>query len=115
MKILPAIDILDGKAVRLLRGEYDKKTVYGEPMTFAESYKKEGATELHVVDLNGARSGNSDNYAVISDLVKVGLNVEVGGGIRNMDAVKRYVDLGVKRVILGTEEKKNPDFLRFTT
>ena len=111
MKILPAIDILDGKAVRLLRGEYDKKTVYGEPMDFARAYKEAGATELHVVDLNGARSGATDNYSVVAELATVGLNVEIGGGIRNMDTADRYVDLGVKRVILGTAALKDRDFL----
>ncbi|MBR1746997.1 MAG: 1-(5-phosphoribosyl)-5-[Clostridia bacterium] len=111
MLILPAIDILDGKAVRLLRGEYDKKTVYGEPTEFAAQYKRDGATELHVVDLNGARSGRTDNFSVVKDLVQVGLNVEVGGGIRNMETVERYLSCGVKRVILGTAAIKDPDFL----
>lgn len=112
MLILPAIDILGGKAVRLLRGEYKKKTVYGEPIDFARAYKKDGATELHVVDLDGAKSGFSDNFATVQDLVKVGLNVEIGGGIRKMETVDRYVDAGVKRVILGTAALKDEDFLR---
>lgn len=112
MKIFPAIDILDGKAVRLLRGEYAKKTVYGEPIEFARAYKKDGATELHVVDLNGARSGKSDNYSVVSDLVQVGLNVEIGGGIRNAETVEKYLSNGVARVILGTAALKDPAFLQ---
>ncbi len=113
MKIFPAIDIYDKKAVRLYKGDYDKMTVYAEdPVTVALDFKSAGAKNVHVVDLEGARSGNTDNLEVIEKIVKEsGLFVEVGGGIRSLEVLKRYLDIGVSRVILGTAAVTNPEFL----
>ena len=112
MIILPAIDIIDGNVVRLLRGDYDKMTVYGNsPLERAKFFYEEGAKDLHVVDLDGAKDGSARNYGVIEDIAKnSGLAVEVGGGIRDRETVERYIDAGVSRVILGTAAIENPDF-----
>ena len=102
MIILPAIDLLGGKAVRLLQGEYDKKTEYGDPVSFAERFKLSGATHIHVVDLDGAKGGKTYNFdAVKSVKEKSGLFVEVGGGIRNLTTAEKYLGFA-DRVILGT-------------
>lgn len=114
MKILPAIDLRGGKAVRLLRGEYDNMTVYGEnPLEVALSFKKDGASNLHVVDLDGALSGNTDNFDMIIKLInESGLSVEVGGGIRDEERIYKYLSEGASRVILGTVAAENPDFAK---
>lgn len=112
MIILPAIDLRGGKAVRLLRGEYDNMTVYAEnPVSVAVSFAEKGAKNLHVVDLDGALSGNTDNFDMIKELIGTsGLAVEVGGGIRDEARVYSYLDMGAERVILGTAAAENPAF-----
>ena len=114
MNIIPAIDLIDGKAVRLQKGDYNKVTVYSEyPEKVAKYFYDCGARYLHVVDLDGAKSGKADNFDVIKNIVNAsGLSVEVGGGIRNMDMVDTYVKAGVDRIILGTAAITDPEFLR---
>ena len=114
MIIFPAIDIIGGKAVRLFKGEYDKKTVYGDdPAVFALDFKAQSATHIHVVDLDGAKSGNTPNFDVIKRIKEQsGLFTEVGGGIRNIETVRKYLSVGVDRVILGTAAIKDGEFLR---
>ena len=113
MIIFPAIDLLGGKAVRLMRGDYDKVTVYSDnPLDTALSFKKAGAEYLHVVDLDGARDGDMANFETITTLaLNSGLKLEVGGGIRSMDAIEKYVEAGVFRVILGTAAITMPGFV----
>ncbi len=114
MKIFPAIDLYEGKAVRLFKGDYNAVTVYSEnPIEIAKDFESSGATELHTVDLEGARDGGTPNIEIIKSFVEnTSLNVEVGGGIRSMDVVKAYLDAGVRRVILGTAAVTNPEFLK---
>ena len=114
MKIFPAIDLYEGKAVRLLKGNYNDLTVYSEnPIEIAKDFENQGATELHTVDLEGARDGGTPNIEIIKSFVEnTSLNVEVGGGIRSMDTVKAYLDAGVKRVILGTAAVTDEAFLK---
>lgn len=116
MKIFPAIDLYEGKAVRLLRGDYNNITVYSEnPLETATEFERLGATELHTVDLEGARDGGTPNIEIIKSIVQnTSLNVEVGGGIRSEDTVKAYLDAGVKRVILGTAAVTDERFLKET-
>jgi phosphoribosylformimino-5-aminoimidazole carboxamide ribotide isomerase len=113
MKIFPAIDLYEGKAVRLLKGNYNDLTVYSEnPIEIAKDFESQGATELHTVDLEGARDGGTPNIEIIKDFVKnTNLNVEVGGGIRSMDTVEAYLNAGVRRVILGTAAVTDEKFL----
>lgn len=113
MKIFPAIDLYEGKAVRLLKGNYNDLTVYSEnPIEIAKDFENQGATELHTVDLEGARDGGTPNIEIIKSFVEnTNLNVEVGGGIRSMETVKAYLDAGVRRVILGTAAVTDEDFL----
>ena len=114
MNIIPAIDLIDGKAVRLQKGDYNKVTVYSEyPENVAKYFYECGARYLHVVDLDGAKSGKADNFEVVKNIVNAsGLSVEVGGGILNMDMVDTYVKAGVDRIILGTAAITDPEFLR---
>ncbi|MBE5782993.1 MAG: 1-(5-phosphoribosyl)-5-[(5-phosphoribosylamino)methylideneamino]imidazole-4-carboxamide isomerase [Clostridiales bacterium] len=104
MLIFPAIDLRDGHVVRLTEGDYDRMTVYSlEPEEAAAAFLAAGAEYLHVVDLDAAKDGGQKNFSVISRLAKnSGLKLEVGGGARDEDSVKRYLDAGVQRVILGT-------------
>lgn len=113
MKIFPAIDLRDGKAVRLFQGDYDQMTVYSEdPVDIARSFKAKGADYLHLVDLDGAKDGKLVNFDTIKAIVEqVDMYVEVGGGIRDEERIKQYLDLGVGRVILGTIAIKDPAFL----
>lgn len=113
MKIFPAIDLRDGKAVRLFQGDYDQMTVYSEdPAEVAASFKAKGADNLHLVDLDGAKDGKLVNFETIKKIVeKVDMFVEVGGGIRDEERIKQYLELGVGRVILGTIAVKNTEFL----
>ena len=113
MNIIPAIDLLGGKAVRLQKGDCEKVTVYSEaPEKVAEYFYSCGARFLHVVDLDGAKSGKADNFEVIKKIVEAtGLSVEVGGGIRSMEVVDLYASIGVDRIILGTAAVKDPEFL----
>ncbi len=113
MYIFPAIDLYEGKAVRLLHGDYNKMTVYSDnPAEFAADFEAQGAGHIHIVDLEGAKTGETPNLEVIKSIVnKTNLFAEVGGGIRSMETIKKYIDGGVGRVILGTAAVKNPAFL----
>ncbi len=113
MIIFPAIDLYEGKAVRLLRGEYDKMTIYSEnPIEIARDFEEKGATHIHMVDLEGAKSGETPNLEIVKQIAsETGLFVEIGGGIRSMETVDRYIEAGVDRVILGTAAVENRDFL----
>ncbi len=114
MLIFPAIDLIDGEAVRLYKGEYDKKTTYSKnPIDVAKEFERLGAKYIHVVDLDGAKNGETPNLEIIKKIKKeTSLFVEVGGGIRNLDTVKKYVDSGIDRVIIGTAAVKDPKFLK---
>lgn len=114
MNIFPAIDLIEGKAVRLLKGDYDKKTVYNDdPLKVVEDFKNQNAEFLHLVDLDGAKSGKTDNIETVKNIVdQGGLFVEIGGGIRNMETVDKYFEIGVNRVIIGTAAVTNPEFLQ---
>lgn len=113
MELFPAIDLIGGCAVRLVKGDYAQKTVYSEnPAEVAKSFAAAGAKYLHVVDLEGAKDGGTPNLETIKNIVeKGGLLVEVGGGIRSEEVIKKYLDAGVFRVILGTAAVQNPTFL----
>lgn len=113
MLILPAIDLYDKKAVRLYKGDYDNMTVYSNnPPEIAEKFKAAGAEFIHLVDLEGARDGNTPNIDIIEDIVKsTGLKVEVGGGIRSIEVIEKYLSIGVERVILGTAAVQNEELL----
>jgi phosphoribosylformimino-5-aminoimidazole carboxamide ribotide isomerase len=114
MIIFPAIDIKDGKAVRLFQGDYNKMTVYSEnPVETARRFKENGASHLHIVDLDGAKDGRLVNFETIKRIVDdVLMFVQTGGGIRDEQRIAQYIDLGVNRVILGTAAVKDFDFLR---
>ena len=113
MLILPAIDLYEGRAVRLLHGDYAKMTVYSDdPVSVARDFIAAGATEIHVVDLEGARDGTTPNLEVVRAIAALGVRVEVGGGIRTMEVVRAYLAAGVARVILGTAAVTNEEFLR---
>ena len=113
MKIFPAIDIIQGEVVRLKEGDYGKIKKYAiTPLESALNFAEKGAKNLHVVDLDGAKSGNADNAKTIEQIVtKCNMFVEVGGGIRTVDQIQKYVDCGVKRVILGTIAIKDYSFV----
>ena len=112
MRIFPAIDLSGGRVVRLYQGDYARMTVYGEdPAAAAAGFRRAGADALHVVDLDGAKSGGTDNFDSVRSLCAVpGLFVEVGGGIRNEERICRYLELGAGRVILGTAAVRDFDF-----
>lgn len=114
MIILPAIDLLGRKAVRLLKGDYNQVTVYSDsPLEVAEKFKSLGANYIHMVDLDGAKYGTTPNMDIVAEVAeKTGLFVEIGGGIRSMDTVKEYIDAGVSRVILGTAAICDENFLK---
>lgn len=114
MFIFPAIDLFEGKAVRLFKGDYAQMTVYNEdPVSVAKDFAAAGATHLHVVDLEGARSGETPNLDTVAALAaSSGLFTEVGGGIRSMEVVERYLGAGVHRVILGTAAVNDEAFLK---
>jgi len=114
MKILPAIDIIGGQAVRLYKGDYEKMTVYAKNAAdFARKFEEMGAKNLHLVDLDGAKSGENTNLSVIGDIIKsTSLSVEIGGGIRSMQSAEKYINLGADRIIIGTAAVTDPKFLR---
>ena len=114
MKIFPAIDIKDKKCVRLVKGDFDNKTEYEmSPVDQAGRYKEHGFKNLHIVDLDGALTGETVNQDIIKDIViKFDLKVEIGGGIRNLDSVQKYIDAGVEKVILGSAAIKDKNFLK---
>ena len=113
MNLFPAIDLYGGKAVRLYKGNYDEMTVYNDdPVAVAKDFEACGAKYIHLVDLEGARTGETPNLDVIKRVVsETKLFAEVGGGIRSMDTIEKYISAGVSRVILGTAAVKNPSFL----
>ena len=114
MKIFPAIDIKDKKCVRLVKGDFDNKTEYKmSPVEQAEEYKDHGFKNLHIVDLDGALTGQIINLDIIKDIVnKFDLKVEIGGGIRNLTSIQKYIDAGVDKVILGSAAIKDKNFLK---
>ena len=114
MKIFPAIDIKDKRCVRLVKGDFDNKTEYEiSPMEQAGKYKDHGFKNLHIVDLDGAIIGETVNLDVIQEIVKkFDLKIEVGGGVRNIDSIKKYTDIGVEKVILGSAAIKDKNFLK---
>ena len=114
MKIFPAIDIKNKKCVRLVKGEFDNKTEYElSPVEQAKKYQDHGFKNLHIVDLDGALTGQTTNLDIINNIIsKFNLKVEVGGGIRNFDSIKKYVDIGAEKVILGSAAIKDKDFLK---
>ena len=114
MKIFPAIDIKDKKCVRLVKGDFDNKTEYEmSPEEQAAKYKNYGFKNIHIVDLDGALTGEIVNLDIIKSIIsKFDLKVEIGGGIRNIDSIKKYVAIGVEKVILGSAAIKDKDFLK---
>ncbi len=114
MKIFPAIDLYDKKAVRLFKGDYAQMTVYSEkPIEVARDFEKCGAEFIHMVDLEGAKNGTTPNLQIVKEIAeKTSLFVEIGGGIRSMETVKTYLENGVGRVILGTSAVTDEAFLR---
>ena len=114
MKIFPAIDIKDKKCVRLVKGDFDNKTEYEmSPIEQAGKYKDHGLKDLHVVDLDGALTGETVNLDIIQEIVKkFNLKIEIGGGIRNFESIQKYVDAGVEKVILGSAAIKDKNFLK---
>ena len=114
MKIFPAIDIKDKKCVRLVKGDFYNKTEYEmSPVDQAGKYKDHGFKNLHIVDLDGALAGEIVNQDIIKDIViKFDLKVEIGGGIRNLDSVQKYIDAGAEKVILGSAAIKDKNFLK---
>lgn len=113
MLIFPAIDLYGGKAVRLYKGDYNQMTVYNDnPLSVAEDFRNQGATCLHIVDLEGAKTGETPNIETVKLLAKEsGLFTEIGGGIRNIETADKYIEAGVDRIILGTAAVKDEAFL----
>ena len=113
MLLFPAIDMIGGKAVRLVRGDYAQMTVYSDdPAAVAQSFSRDGAEWLHLVDLEGARDGGTPNLETVREILsRSDLKVELGGGIRSAETVEKYISLGVSRVILGTAALRDPDLL----
>ena len=113
MLIFPAIDLYNGKAVRLYKGDYSKMTIYNDnPLAVAEDFKNQGATCLHIVDLEGAKTGETPNIETVKALAeKSELFTEIGGGIRNLETAEKYINSGVNRIILGTAAVKDEKFL----
>ena len=114
MKIFPAIDIKDKKCVRLVKGDFDNKTEYEmSPVEQAGKYKDHGFKNLHIVDLDGALTGETVNLDIIQEIVsKFDLKIEIGGGIRNFESIQKYTDAGVEKVILGSAAIKDKKFLK---
>ena len=114
MKIFPAIDIKDKKCVRLVKGDFDNKTEYNiSPIEQAEKYKDHGFINLHVIDLDGALTGETVNLDIIQEIVnKFNIKIQVGGGIRSIDNIQKYTDAGVEKVILGSAAIKDKNFLK---
>lgn len=114
MNIFPAIDLIDGCAVRLYKGDYSKKTVYSDdPVSVAKGFVQAGAEYIHIVDLDGARDGSNANLETVRRIVsESGLKAEIGGGIRTKKAIEKYLNLGVMRVILGTAAVTDEEFLK---
>jgi phosphoribosylformimino-5-aminoimidazole carboxamide ribotide isomerase len=112
MIIFPAIDLKDGKAVRLYKGDMASAKVYGEPVDIAKKFEDMGATWLHMVDLNGAFKGSPQNIKAIEEIRKnTSLKIQLGGGIRDEETIKKYLNLGINRLILGSVAAKNPEYV----
>ena len=114
MKIFPAIDIKDKKCVRLIKGDFNNKTEYDmSPVDQASKYKDHGFRNLHIVDLDGALTGETINIEIIDEIVrKSDLKIEIGGGVRNFESIQKYLDVGVEKVILGSAAIKDKNFLK---
>ena len=116
MLLIPAIDLKDGRCVRLRQGDMDQSTVFGEdPSEVAKNWLEQGARRLHLVDLNGAFAGQPKNEMAIRKILKIvgsAVDVQLGGGIRDLDTIERYLDAGLRYVIIGTAAVKNPGFLQ---
>ena len=114
MYLFPAIDLYEKQVVRLYKGDYAKMTVYSDdPLAFAKSFESAGAQFLHVVDLQGAKTGETPNFEVVRSIAQTTqLKIEIGGGIRSMDVIDRYLNAGVDKVILGTAAVNDPQFLK---
>lgn len=114
MNIFPAIDLYDKKAVRLYKGDYNNMTVYSDnPLSIAKDFENEGAKFVHIVDLEGAKDGNTPNIDIITDIAKnTDLFIEVGGGIRSISVIDKYISSGVNRVILGTSAVCDEELLK---
>lgn len=114
MIIFPAIDILDGQCVRLIQGDYNQESVYSNsPVDMAKQWEEKGAEFIHIVDLDGAKSGNSTNKDIIQKIAQtVNIPVQVGGGIRSLEIIDAHINNGVNRVIIGTAAIQDPDFLK---
>ena len=114
MYLLPAIDILEGRAVRLAKGDYSQVTVYNDdPVDQARKFEAQGATWIHVVDLDGARTGVPENIAIVERIVReTALSVEIGGGIRTLQTLERLADIGAARMVLGTALVTDPELAR---
>jgi len=113
MIVFPAIDIRDGKCVRLLKGEFDKETIYSDdPVGMALNWQNQGAKYLHVVDLDGARAGLPQNIEIIKKIIKaLDIPIQIGGGIRNLETARKIIDAGAERIIIGTSAITNPEML----
>ncbi|NIK11971.1 1-(5-phosphoribosyl)-5-[(5-phosphoribosylamino)methylideneamino]imidazole-4-carboxamide isomerase [Alkalibacillus almallahensis] len=113
MRIFPAIDLRNGQCVRLKQGDYNDETVYGDPIEMAEQWERDGASYLHLVDLDAAKGDPSENGQVIEQIVShVNIPVQVGGGVRDLERIQTLLDKGVTRVILGTAAVKDPAFAK---
>ncbi len=114
MEVIPAIDLLDGKCVRLYQGDYERLEIFNDnPVTVARSWAEQGATRLHVVDLDGAKEGKTSNLASIEAIVAaIAIPVQVGGGLRDRASIARLLDLGVQRCIMGTVAVEQPELVQ---
>ena len=114
MIIFPAIDLYDKKVVRLYKGDYSQMTIYSEnPLSVAKDFENAGATAIHIVDLEGAKNGTTPNLEIVEKIANnTNLFIEIGGGIRNLETIKKYLDCGVSRVILGTSAVTDQEFLK---
>lgn len=114
MIIFPAIDVLNGKCVRLIQGDYNREKIYGDsPVNMAKQWEEKGAEYIHIVDLNGAKTGESVNKDIISEIARtVTIPVQVGGGIRSLQTIEQYIAVGVSRVIIGTAAINDEAFLK---
>ena len=114
MLIFPAIDLYEGKAVRLYKGDYEQKTVYSDcPPDLAVKFRESGARQMHIVDLEGAKNGTTPNFDLIREIKRVGgLFCEVGGGVRSLETAEKYISSGIDRVILGTSAVTDEEFLK---
>ncbi len=111
--LYPAIDIRDGRCVRLVQGDYDRETIYGDPAGMAERWRSEGATWLHVVDLDGAREGRPVNLPVVKKIIAaVDIPIQLGGGLRRREDLETVLEMGVARAIVGTVAAEDPEALR---